>query len=374
MTTAFIWDERFAWHDAGRASQCPWVEPYPALDRPETKRRLQSLLAASGLLDELTSIPARAATREELLRFHTAEYVDRIRALSAGDGGDAGESARFGPGGFDLASLAAGACIEAVDAVLSGRAHNAYALVRPCGHHAEAARGRGFCVFGNAALAVKHAQAIHGLERIAVVDWDVHHGNGTEDAFYQDRSVLTISLHQDGCYPADRGGVDDIGRDAGLGSNLNVPLPPGTGHGGYLEAFERVVVPAISAFDPELILISAGYDAAVNDPLGRMLCHSETYREMTRQVGTLARSYCSGRLVICHEGGYSPTYVPFCGLAVIEELAGTRTDVADPYLGWYSNLGGQQLQPHQSVAIERAATHAADLAIRHGPSLRRTAS
>jgi acetoin utilization deacetylase AcuC-like enzyme len=258
MTTGFVWHESYAWHDAGRASQNRWVEPHPALDRPETKRRLQSLVAASGLLDLLAPIPARVATREELVRFHTPTYVDRIAVLGAGDGGDAGESARFGPGGFELARLAVGGCLEAVDAVLEGRVDNAYALVRPCGHHAEADRGRGFCVFGNVALAVKHAQAMHGIERIAVVDWDVHHGNGTEDAFYEDPSVLTISLHQDACYPVERGRADDIGRGAGRGFNLNVPLPPGSGHGAYIEAFDRVVSPAIHAFDPQLIFVSAG--------------------------------------------------------------------------------------------------------------------
>lgn len=355
MATGFVWHETFAWHDAGRASQNPLAEPYPAHDRPETKRRLYGLLAASGMLDRLRPIRPRPATEAELRRFHTVDYIARIKELSAGDGGDAGESARFGPGGFEVASLAAGGCIAAVDAVLDGWVDNAYALVRPCGHHAEAGRGRGFCVFGNVAVAVHHAQADRGVRRIAVIDWDVHHGNGTQDAFYADSTVLTVSLHQDRCYPVDSGGLDEVGTGAGRGYNLNLPLPPGSGHGAYVAAIERNVLPAVRAFRPELIVVACGFDAAASDPLGRMLCHSGTFREMTRLVKQAAAELCGGRLVLCHEGGYSATYVPYCGMAVLEELSGERSGVEDPMLGWYSALGGQALQPHQEAFLQEAA-------------------
>ncbi|MGF1626504.1 MAG: class II histone deacetylase [Alphaproteobacteria bacterium] len=355
MTTGLVWDERFAWHDAGPASTSPWVEPYPALDRPEAKRRLWSLLQASGLADRLVPIRARPATDDELLRFHTPAYVDRVRAMALAGGGDAGESARFGGNGFEIARLAAGGCIAAVDAVLQRQVENAYALVRPSGHHAGPARGRGFCIFGNVVLAVEHARIVHGVKRVAVIDWDVHHGNGTQTAYYCDPSVLTISLHQDGCYPIDTGAASETGDGAGFGANINVPLPPGSGDGAYRAAFDRIVVPAVTAFRPELIVIASGYDAAVNDPLGRMLCHSGTFRAMADAVVQLARAHCQGRLVICQEGGYSPTYAPFCGLAVIETLAGEATEVVDPMLGWYASMGGQALQPHQVMAIEAAA-------------------
>lgn len=354
MTTGIAWDERFAWHDAGPASTHPWAEPYPALDRPEAKRRLWSLLQASGFTDRLVPIKARPASEGELCRFHTPDYVARIRRLSEAGGGEAGENARFGANGFAVARLAAGACIEAAEAVLSGRVDNAYALVRPCGHHAEADRGRGFCLFANVVLAVEHARAMHGIERVAVVDWDVHHGNGTEGAYYADPNVLTISLHQDRYYPIDSGGSDAIGTGTGRGFNINLPLPPGSGHGAYLTAFERVVMPAIGAFRPQLIVVAAGYDAAAGDPLGRMLCHSETFRAMMRHVREGAAHF-GARLLVCQEGGYSPTYAPFCGLAVIEELAGQRSGVDDPLVGWYAGLGGQDLQPHQEAVIELAA-------------------
>ena len=224
MRTGIVWDERYAWHDAGRASSSPWAEPCPALDRPESKRRLFSLVEASGLSDHLVRIPARPASEEELGYFHTTSYIERIRELSEAGGGDAGEAATFGPNGFDIARLAAGGCLEAASAVLGGRVANAYALVRPCGHHAEPNRGRGFCLFGNIAIAIHHARRVHGVGRIAVVDWDVHHGNGTQDAFYESPDVLTISLHQDRYYPVDSGSPEERGEGPGHGFNINVPL------------------------------------------------------------------------------------------------------------------------------------------------------
>jgi len=299
MSTGLVWDERFAWHDAGLGSTNLWAEPYPALDRPETKRRLWSLLQASGLAERLAPLRARPVTQEELLRFHTAAYIDRVRTMAEAGGGDAGESARFGRSGFEIARLAAGGCIVAVDAGLRGQVENAYALVRPSGHHAEPDRGRGFCIFGNVVLGVEHARRMHGVKRVAVIDWDVHHGNGTQMANYADPDVLTVSLHQQGCYPTESGDLSETGDGAGHGATINIPLPPGSGDGAYRAAFDRVVVPAVTAFLPELIVVASGYDAAVSDPLGRMLCHSGTYRAMATATVQLARSLCGGRLVVC---------------------------------------------------------------------------
>ncbi|MBL8316784.1 MAG: class II histone deacetylase [Burkholderiaceae bacterium] len=351
MATGLVWDERFAWHDAGLASTSAWVEPYPALDRPEAKRRVWSLLQASGLTAHLVLLPSRLATEDELLRFHTPGYVERVRRLAGAGGGDTGESARISGNGYEIARLAAGSCMAAVDAVMQGQVNNAYALVRPCGHHAEPDRGRGFCIFANVVLAVEQARRVHGVKRVAVIDWDVHHGNSTQMAFYAQPDVLTISLHQQGCYPADCGDASEVGAGAGRGANINVPLPPGSGDGAWRSAFERVVMPAVKAFRPELIIVASGYDAAVGDPLGRMMCHSGTYRAMADSSVRLAEELCGGRLVVCQEGGYSPTYAPFCALAVIETLAGVTTKVADPWLGWYASMDGQALQPHQTEAI-----------------------
>ncbi len=361
--TGLVAHERYFWHDpgsgAGFSTASEYAEPDEHPESPSTKRRLLSLLQVSGLADALVAIRPRTASVEELTVFHTARYVDEVRMLSRAGGGTVGESATIGHGSYEIALLAAGGCLEAVDAVLAGRVANAYALVRPPGHHAEPDRGRGYCVFGNAVLSVKHAQRVHRLARIAVVDWDVHHGNGTELAFLDDPSVLTISVHQDRCYPVDSGQIGVTGRGAAAHTNLNVPLPPGSGHGAYVAAFERAVVPALLRFRPEMILVASGLDANAMDPIGRMMATSETYRLLARLVLAAARETAGGRLVATHEGGYSNAYVPFCGLAVIEEFAGQRTPAADPYLEEFLAMAGHELLPHQEAVIDAAAANAA---------------
>jgi acetoin utilization deacetylase AcuC-like enzyme len=298
-----------------------------------------------------------------LLRFHTAEYLDEIAEQSEESGGDAGEFTPFGPDSYEIARLAAGGVIEATDAVLDGTVDNAYALVRPPGHHAEADEGRGFCLLGNIPVAAMHARAERDVDRIAVVDFDVHHGNGTQKAFWTDPNVLPISLHQADYYPPGEGGVDEVGEGDGRGYNLNVPLPPGSGVGAYEAAFERVVLPALDAFDPDLIYLAAGVDSGAIDPLGRMMLHSDAYRELTRALLDAADEHCDGRLVAAQEGGYSSAYAPFSGLAVVEEMVGERGEVDDPFLPIFEELGYQGLQPHQETAIDEAAANL-DVALR----------
>lgn len=358
MPTGFVYHERYMWHDTGNAAGWipagGYVQPDKHVESPEAKRRLRGLLEVTGLLERLTMIKPRPATTEELLRFHTPEYVARVEALSRAGYGEAGQSTPVGPDSYAIALLAAGGCIEAIDAVIAGDVSNAYALVRPPGHHAERDRGRGFCLFGNAAIAILHARAVRGVGRVAVVDWDVHHGNGTQQAFYDSRDVLTLSIHQDNLYPIGSGGMEVIGEGGGEGYNINVPLPPGSGHGAYLEAFERVVLPALDRFKPELIVVPSGFDAAAPDPMGQQMAYSETYRAMTRMLLEAAARLCQGRVLMTHEGGYAPAYTPFCGLAVIEELHGDRTDCTDPFAPYFAALGGQDLQPHQEAVIARA--------------------
>lgn len=355
MVTGLVWDERFAWHQQGTMPLGPDAEPFPGPDTPETKRRIYSLVQTSGLGRKLTPLDPRPASEAELLRLHERAYVEHVKAVSDAGGGSVGESVSIGEHGFAIAALAAGGCLVAVDAVLEGRVDNAYALVRPAGHHAEAGRGRGFCVFGNTALAAFHARAAHGLARVAVVDWDVHHGNGTEDAFYDDPDVLTLSIHQDGNYPEGRGAVSDRGEGAGEGANVNIPLPPGSGHGAYIQAVEQVVLPALRRFRPELVLIASGVDASARDPMGRMLLGAETFRTMTRLLMAAAGDLCDGRLVACHEGGYAPTHAPFCTLAIIETLAGVRTDVVDPMDARLARMTSHALQPAQQAMIDDVA-------------------
>ena len=357
-STGLVAHERYFWHDtgsgAGFSNSSIYMQPDRHPESSDTKRRILGLLEVSGLADRLVRIKPRLAERDQLKYFHTDAYIDTVRDLSAAHGGELGDSVTMGAGSYEIALLAAGGCIAAADAVLAGRVQNAYALVRPPGHHAEAERGRGFCIFGNAVLLVRHAQRIHALERVAVVDWDVHHGNGTESAFLSDPSVLTVSIHQDRCYPVDSGDMSVTGLGKGAGTNLNIPLPPGSGHGAYLAAFDRVVLPALQRFRPELIVVASGLDASALDPLGRMLCTSDTYRGMASRILAAARDLCAGRLVATHEGGYSNAYVPFCGLALLEEFAGIRTEVADPYLEELMLMAGQDLAPHQAQVIEAA--------------------
>lgn len=366
MATGWITDERYLWHDtrsaAGFMRAGGPVEPEAHAESPATKRRFRNLLEVSGLLGELVHIAPRPATEEDLLRCHTREYLDRIKALSDDNGGDAGELTPFGPGSYEIALLAAGGVITAVDAVLDGAVDNAYALVRPPGHHAEPDLGRGFCIFANAAVAAAHAREVRGVERVAVVDWDVHHGNGTQKIFYDDPAVLTVSSHQDNYYPADSGHVHEIGAGAGEGYSVNIPLPPGSGVGAYVAAYERVVVPALRAFRPDLIVVASGLDANAMDPLARMMMTSGGFRELTRLLMEVADDVCGGRLAVEHEGGYSSAYVPFCGLAVVEQLCGRASGVEDPFLPIFQELGGQPLQPHQEAAIAAAETNVARIA------------
>lgn len=357
--TGLVYHERFLWHDAGSAASVVpaggMVEPGPHAESPERIRRINSLVEVSGLGEHLYRPRPRAATIDEVTRVHASAYVERVRELSDGAGGDAGDNALVHRSSFEIALLAAGACITAVDAVVGGAVENAYALVRPPGHHALADKGMGGCIFGNVAIAVRHAKEAHGIERIAVVDWDAHHGNGTQDAFYSDPSVLTISLHQAHCYPPESGATTETGTGAGVGANINVPLPPGSGVGAYEDAFERVVRPALDDHRPELLVIACGFDSCAWDSHARLMLHSAAYRELTRTMLGVAVRHADGRLVYCHEGGYASGYAPFCGLAVLEELAGYPTGVDDPFLPIFEGYAYQDVQPHQSAVIDEVA-------------------
>jgi acetoin utilization deacetylase AcuC-like enzyme len=359
VTTGWHWDESYAWHATGGVGPLGhhggWVQPGVLdFETAATKTRVRDLASRAGLLDQVKAIQGRDATFPELLRLHTADYLSHVRAISDSGGGEAGEGTPIGRGSYEIAVRAAGGALASVEAVLEGVVDNAYALVRPPGHHAEADRARGYCLFGNTALAAMHAQEHGGLKRVAIVDWDVHHGNGTEDAFYADPSVLTISLHADNLYPPGRGDVEHAGSGAGTGANINIPLPDGSGHDAYLTAIEQVVLPAVRRFEPELLIVASGVDACAWDPLGRQLLHSESYRQMTESMVALATDCCDGRLLVVHEGGYSEAYAPFCCVAVLEALIGTKV-VDDPFLQYFVDRPGQRLQPHQAAAISRAA-------------------
>lgn len=363
--TGLVYDSRYLEHDTGLAVVTAPVpvdsvwEPQPHAASPHLISRTMRLLQRSGLAPLLDEIPARAATMEEISRVHTAAHVEHLRRVCLNGGGDVGEYAPASPETYEVARLAAGGALAAVDQVLAGAIRNAYALVRPPGHHATPDRAMGFCYFNNVAIAARYAQDRYGLQRIAILDWDVHHGNGTQAVFYDDPSVLFVSLHQENWYPIGSGGVDEAGVGAGDGFSINVPLPAGTGNAGYLSAIDRVVLPVLRAFVPEMILVSAGQDASGVDPLARMAMSADGFRQMAARVAAAADELCGGRLVACHEGGYSQGYAPICAWAVIEGLSGVRTELEDPYEAW---LGGPPwgtvsgpATPHIDRAVKRHA-------------------
>lgn len=363
MSTGFYWDERSMWHAGGNyAFTVPLgglVQPLAAgglPESPETKRRLKNLMDATGLIHDLAVSSAPPVSIAQMLAVHDDSYINEFKSLSDGQGGEIGHHAPFAKGGFGLAALSAGLVTRAVAEVLEGTHANAYALSRPPGHHCRADGPMGFCLLANIAIAIEAAKATRPDLKVAVLDWDVHHGNGTESIFYDRSDVLTVSFHQEGNYPLDTGHLGDRGKGAGTGFNVNLPLPAGTGHAGYLHGIDRVAIPAIEAFGPDLIIVACGFDAAAPDPLASMLATAETFREMTLGIKALAERICNGKLVLAHEGGYSEIYVPFCGHAVIEALSGSAITAPDPLArAFASRQPGPRLEAFQRSEIDRMA-------------------
>jgi len=277
-------------------------------DLPEIPARYDYVLRgldAAGLISVLDHVAPRPATRADLLRCHTADYLDLAAAeiaagrmeLSTGD-------ALVTPESWEIALLAAGAGLAAVDAVCTRSVDNAFCVVRPPGHHATRDRGMGFCILNNVAIAARYAQAQHHLRRVLIVDWDVHHGNGTQDIFYDDPSVFFFSTHQEDLYPVGSGGAGETGTGPGIGTTLNCPFPPGAGRAEILGAFQERLVPAMRDFRPELILISAGFDSRINDPLGRFKLTDDDFTDLTQLLMDMAGQYADNRVISILEGGY----------------------------------------------------------------------
>jgi acetoin utilization deacetylase AcuC-like enzyme len=274
----------------------------PGPGHPEQPARLSATMSR---LPPLLKLSTRPATDDDLALVHTREYIQLVERevaqrrsqLSTGDTSISAQSAA-------CARLAAGCALSAVDAVFSGEVRNAFCVVRPPGHHASAARGMGFCLFNSVAIAARHAQHAYQAERVLIADWDVHHGNGTQDIFYDDGSVLFFSTHQSPWYPG-TGARGETGLGAGAGKTINCPLPAGSGHAEVLGAFRELLVPAAAEFHPDLILLSAGFDSRIHDPLGQFLLTDDDFRELTLLMLELADTHCGGRLVSVLEGGYS---------------------------------------------------------------------
>lgn len=352
--TAFFTDEKTFWHSVGQYilefKIGGWVQPPSGAshaESPETKRRLKNLIVASGLSDHLAIESASSLTKEQVMLIHGEDYLNEFKRVSDLGGGDLAApyniDTPIGSGTYEIALLSAGLATQALRDVYSGKYKNAYALSRPPGHHATADHAIGFCYLNNIAVAIENVKKELGLNKVAIIDWDVHHGNGQQEIFYDRDDVLTLSLHQDMCYPNDyviQGSSKDStiearGHDQGNGYNINIPFFPGAGHDAYLYALDTIVAPAIRDFQPEVIIVACGFDANAFDPLGRILLHSDSFRLLTRKVMQLADEVCDGKIVYTHEGGYAESYVPFCGMAVMEELSNIKTEVEDPMLGYF---------------------------------------
>ncbi|WP_245904599.1 histone deacetylase family protein [Billgrantia lactosivorans] len=293
----------------------PWKYPEHA-GRLTAIRHLLEMEPVPGLRFE----KGRAATREQLARVHTSAYLEHIFELRGKNAWLDVDTTAVSPGSVDAAEVAAGTAIAAVEAVLQGHTESAFALVRPPGHHAEPVRARGFCLFNNAAVAAAHAQAAFGCQRVMIVDWDAHHGNGTQDIFFADPDVLFFDIHRASPFYPGSGQLEDIGAGLGEGTTVNVPLPAGAGDRAYLKAFQEILVPAADWFQPDLILVSAGFDP---HPFDLALNVSfEGFAAMTGILQGLARRHCEGRLVFVLEGGYHLVSLSRGVRTVLNVLAG----------------------------------------------------
>ncbi|MDX1589137.1 MAG: histone deacetylase [Oleiphilaceae bacterium] len=300
-------------------------------DYPEHPGRLSAI---TELLDEepipgIRYEPGRVATMEELNRVHTRSYLKEIFRLRGKNAWLDVDTTAVSPGSIEAAEVAAGSAIAAVEAVVSGRARSAFSLSRPPGHHAEPVRARGFCLFNNVAVAAAHAQEELGCERVLIIDWDAHHGNGTQDIFYASSGVMFFDTHRAAPFYPGSGDLEEVGAGLGEGYTINVPLPGDTGDLGMMKAFEEILVPAADWFKPDLILVSAGFDPHRLD-----LCLNLTYdgfRNMTRLIQDLADRHCQGRLAMILEGGYNLECLALGVQAVLETLAGADVpDLSEP--------------------------------------------
>ncbi len=318
--TGIVRDMRYLEHGAGYS-------------HPESPERLVAIYA---MLDEpdmaglFLPVPVRPATTDEIAMIHRRSYIAMVADTAGSAFVSLDPDTATTAGSYAAATLAVGGLLNAIDKVLAGELDNAFALVRPPGHHAEADRAMGFCLFNNVAVGAMHAIKRHRLERVLIVDWDLHHGNGTQHAFYEDKRVLYFSTHQYPYYPG-TGALEENGSGAGLGYTINVPLRPGADNAHYLDVFRRLLQPVALKFKPELILVSAGFDIYKDDPLGGMGVTPEGFAALTRVLLNIADACCGGRLVMTLEGGYHIHGQAAGVKRVLKEMRDdTRTEVVEP--------------------------------------------
>jgi acetoin utilization deacetylase AcuC-like enzyme len=314
----------------------------------EQATRLDAIDAAlnmSGLRPDLIELASRPASEKQVLAVHEPRMIEIVRSTAAYARTWLDQDTYTTAGSWDAALLAAGAAAQAVEAVVAEQVTNAFALVRPPGHHATPTRPMGFCLLNNIAIAARHALDTLGLERVAIVDYDVHHGNGTQECFYDDGRILFCSTHAWPLYPGS-GAIQEAGAESGYGTTLNLPLPHRTGDQGFSRCYDELLLPAIRAFSPQIILVSAGYDAHWADPLGPLALSVAGYAALTQRLVALADEGCAGRIVLTLEGGYNLQALGACVVAALRVLMG-REPSADP-------LGAADIpEPSVSALIER---------------------
>ncbi len=293
MKTGIFIDELFLKHDTG---------PYHP-ERPQRLEAIMERLQSKNLINKLFMLKKRYASKKELELVHSSNYIDYVQYVSNKGGGYLDGDTVVSAHSFDAALLAAGSGLEALDNILENKIESALLLIRPPGHHSLKNRGMGFCLFNNIAICARYA-ITKGFKKIVILDWDVHHGNGTQDEFYKEKEVLFISIHQYPFYPG-TGAMDEIGEGEGANFTLNVPMQKGSSDSDYKKMFENVILPKIYEYEPELILISAGFDAHELDPLGGIELTTNMYEWMTNKIVEIAKQYCNNRIISFLEGGYS---------------------------------------------------------------------
>jgi len=308
-----------------------YLEHRPPYAHPENPGRLEAVhagLEAAGLLERARRVPPRAAAPDEILLNHEERLLERIEETASRGATQIDPDTYTSARSYETALLAAGGVLALVDRVQSGELENGFALVRPPGHHAEAGRAMGFCLFNNVAIAAAYARKKYGLERVLVIDWDVHHGNGTQASFYATPETLYFSSHRYPFYPG-TGAVDEIGEGEGKGYTVNVPMRGGMGDGEIVPAFQRLLLPIAEQYSPQLVLVSAGFDAHRLDPLGGMQVSAEGFAALARIVKTIALGSAGGKLVLALEGGYSEEGLSESVQAVMSVLL-DEADAAPP--------------------------------------------
>lgn len=316
MSTAVVYDPRFLLHNRPGHVEC----------RERLEATMQ-VLDQRGLLDRLQEVQPTAVDTTHLLSVHHEHYVKLVKEVAERGGGNLDPDTYLNDQSYDVALLAAGGLVNLVEAVLSGDADNGFALVRPPGHHALPGRGMGFCLFNNVAVAANYVLEHRGLSRVLIVDFDLHHGNGTQEVFYATDKVLYFSTHQYPYYPGS-GHWSEMGQGEGEGFSVNVPLPAGVGDEGYGRIFDEVLYPVAERYHPEIVLVSAGYDAHWADPLGMMQLSATGYGYLTSVLKEMAAEFCEGRLVFTLEGGYDLPALSNSIAATLQTLLGV--EVEDP--------------------------------------------